>query len=75
MPHARLLLPEQVPYMYVHVMTIIIKFHLFMVVIVAGSTMGSGLAKGSNSLVTWGYVLMVVNTIVFEGLLELHSQL
>ena len=68
-------LNTQIPYSYTHILAIIIKFHLFMVIIVAGSTMGQGIISGSNSLVCWGYALMVVNTVVFEGLLTMHSKL
>ena len=68
-------LQVQIPYSYSHVMALVVKFHLFMVVVVAGSTCGKGFIAGSVANALWGYTLLVINSLVFEGLLEMHSHM
>ena len=46
-----------------------------MVVIVSGNLVGTGMIVASKAQVVWGLVLPIINVIVFEGVLDIHTAL
>ena len=46
-----------------------------MVVIVSGNLVGTGMIVDSRSQVVWGLVLPIINVVVFEGVLDIHTVL
>ena len=44
-------------------------------VVVAGTICGKGIAAQTAANIIWGYALLIINALVFEGLLEMHSHM
>ena len=65
----------QVPYAYVHIVTVVCKVHVLLVALWSGTIVGDGIQSGSVSSIAVGIMVCIVNTGIFEGLLEVHTQL
>jgi hypothetical protein len=65
----------QIPYVYTHLMTLMVKLHLILVATVAGTFVGQGFEHGRWTDITWGYMLLLTNVIVYQGILYVHTVL
>jgi len=72
MARIQMYLRTQLPYAYTHMVTLIVKLHLVFITLIAGTLVGQGVIAGTVSDVIYGYLLVILNNLVFEGLLRIH---
>jgi len=68
-------LDTQMPFSYLHLLTVITKIHLVFVVFYSGGIVGSGMATLSWSRIIFGYAMVFTNNLIYEGLLLIHDML
>jgi hypothetical protein len=69
------LINTQLPYTYVHIVTVVCKLHTLLVSLWAATILGYAVASSSVGESLQAYILSIINTVIFEGLLEIHAQL
>jgi len=71
----------QIPYTYVHVVTLVCKVHQLLISLHGGSVVGESIhedpytGRFSTEGILYGYLIVSLNSLLFEGLLQLHDQL
>lgn len=65
----------QMPYAYLHLLTLTTKVHLAFVVFYGGSIISGGLEDELWTRVLFGYVIIITNNFIYEGLLRIHAML
>jgi len=68
-------LDTQMPYSYLHLLTLITKIHLAFVVFYGGGIIGGGVAAESWGRIIFGYAIIITNNFIYEGLLAIHDML
>lgn len=65
----------QVPYAYLHLIALTTKVHLAFIVFYGGGIISGGLEAEQWTRVLFGYVIIVTNNFIYEGLLHIHAML
>mmetsp|Transcript_23814 Transcript_23814/g.39172 ORF Transcript_23814/g.39172 Transcript_23814/m.39172 type:complete len:447 (+) Transcript_23814:211-1551(+) len=65
----------QIPYSYVHLLTLITKLHLLFVVLYSSTLIAVGFSKKSIERILMGYLINCANQIIYEGILIIHTEL
>eukprot|EP01104_Vermistella_antarctica_P008745 TRINITY_DN2213_c3_g1_i1.p1 TRINITY_DN2213_c3_g1~~TRINITY_DN2213_c3_g1_i1.p1 ORF type:complete len:391 (+),score=63.33 TRINITY_DN2213_c3_g1_i1:321-1493(+) len=65
----------QIPFFYAHLIGFMVNIHLLMISINGATWVGQGIQLGSVSGVIWGYARVIFSTLIYQGLLQLHSSL
>jgi len=65
----------QLPYAYLHMLAVITKIHLTFVVFYGGGMISDGIFNGLWTRILLGYVTIIANNVIYEGLLHIHSTL
>jgi len=68
-------LAVQIPYSYTHLVALIVKVHLFLIMLFSSSLIAAGFANKQIERILMGYLVNSVNCILFNALLELHVRL
>jgi len=68
-------LETQLPYSYLHLLTLITKIHLAFVVFYSSGIIAGGYATESWARILFGFALIIFNNIIYEGLLAIHDML
>jgi len=68
-------LQTQIPYAYLHLLTITAKIHLAFIVFYGGGIIAGGIDNEQWTRILFGYVVIIANNIIYEGLLHIHSML
>jgi len=68
-------LETQMPYSYLHLLTLITKIHLAFIVFYGGGIIGAGVAAESWGRIIFGYAIIITNNVIYEGLLSIHDML
>lgn len=66
---------QQIPFNYVHVLTVIVKIHIFLTSIYAAGIISNGRYNYSYSAMIFGCLLAIVNQFIYDGLLMIHHEL
>jgi predicted membrane chloride channel (bestrophin family) len=69
------LLSTQMPYAYLHLLTVTTKVHLAFVVFYAGGVIAGGISGHLWTRIIFGYTIIITNNIIYEGLLRIHAML
>lgn len=65
----------QIPYAYLHLLTLTTKVHLAFIVFYGGGIISGGLEAEEWTRVLFGYVIIITNNFIYEGLLHIHAML
>jgi len=65
----------QIPYAYLHLLTLTTKVHLAFIVFYGGGIISGGLENEEWTRVLFGYVVIIANNFIYEGLLHIHAML
>jgi len=65
----------QIPYSYVHLLTLITKIHLIFVMFYSAGILQTGINSHSWARIIFAYALIFANQIIYEGLLQIHDVL
>jgi len=65
----------QMPYAYLHLITLTTKVHLAFIIFYAGGIISTGINDELWSRILFGYILIVANNFIYEGLLRIHAML
>eukprot|EP01112_Ceratiomyxa_fruticulosa_P013146 TRINITY_DN3678_c0_g1_i1.p1 TRINITY_DN3678_c0_g1~~TRINITY_DN3678_c0_g1_i1.p1 ORF type:complete len:373 (+),score=58.89 TRINITY_DN3678_c0_g1_i1:134-1252(+) len=65
----------QIPYSYVHLLTMITKIHLIFVMFYAGGILQNGIQIHSWARILFAYAIVFTNQLIYEGLLHIHDVL
>eukprot|EP00276_Gloeochaete_wittrockiana_P003140 CAMPEP_0184662198 /NCGR_PEP_ID=MMETSP0308-20130426/42033_1 /TAXON_ID=38269 /ORGANISM="Gloeochaete witrockiana, Strain SAG 46.84" /LENGTH=901 /DNA_ID=CAMNT_0027104031 /DNA_START=163 /DNA_END=2867 /DNA_ORIENTATION=- len=65
----------QIPYSYVHMLTLVSKIHVLFVVLYVGGLIGRGFIERSVMTIVFGYCFLFATRIIYEGLLQIHHSL
>jgi len=65
----------QIPYSYVHLLTLITKLHLLLIVLYSSTLIAVGFSKLSLERMFMGYLINFANQIIYDGILRFHSEL
>lgn len=68
-------LDTQMPYAYLHLLSIVTKIHLVFVIFYAGGIISAGIQMENWSRIIFGYTVIAANNVIYEGLLHIHSML
>jgi len=72
-------LNTQIPYIYVHLITVITKIHLILISMNSAAWVGQGFQEAPHgaglSGIFWGYARLFVSVVAYEGLLQIHAVL
>jgi len=68
-------LETQMPYSYLHLLTIITKIHMVFVVFFSAGVVNQGITSESWSGIILGYAILFFNNVIYEGLLFIHNML
>jgi len=68
-------LKTQMPYSYLHLLTTTAKIHLAFIVFYGGGIIAGGLQSEQWTRILFGYVVIIANNIIYEGLLHIHAML
>jgi len=68
-------LETQIPYSYMHLLTLTTKIHLVFVVFYGASLISDGITSYSWPGIIFGYAVISTNSIIYEGLLAIHEVL
>eukprot|EP00468_Gymnochlora_sp_CCMP2014_P000245 CAMPEP_0167743872 /NCGR_PEP_ID=MMETSP0110_2-20121227/2257_1 /TAXON_ID=629695 /ORGANISM="Gymnochlora sp., Strain CCMP2014" /LENGTH=635 /DNA_ID=CAMNT_0007628291 /DNA_START=445 /DNA_END=2349 /DNA_ORIENTATION=+ len=69
------LVQTQVPYIFVHLITLVAKVQLIVLSLWAGTFIRYGHDNESYAMLVWGYVLIIFSSLAIEGMLQMHSSL
>eukprot|EP00232_Nephroselmis_pyriformis_P016155 CAMPEP_0182888024 /NCGR_PEP_ID=MMETSP0034_2-20130328/21179_1 /TAXON_ID=156128 /ORGANISM="Nephroselmis pyriformis, Strain CCMP717" /LENGTH=527 /DNA_ID=CAMNT_0025021425 /DNA_START=52 /DNA_END=1632 /DNA_ORIENTATION=+ len=75
MEDVMLLINNQIPFCYTSLLALVIKCHEMFVAVYCGTLVGTGFQGNDFTNLFWGFVILIVNVWVFEGVFEIHSQL
>eukprot|EP00741_Cyanophora_paradoxa_P020650 tig00021281_g19931.t1 len=70
-----MVLHTQVPYAYVHLLTIIVKMHLVFITLYASTVLGVGFQQKQGERIIMGYLILFFNMLIYEGLLSIADEL
>eukprot|EP00026_Physarum_polycephalum_P010112 Phypoly_transcript_10263.p1 GENE.Phypoly_transcript_10263~~Phypoly_transcript_10263.p1 ORF type:complete len:351 (+),score=46.45 Phypoly_transcript_10263:239-1291(+) len=65
----------QLSYPYVHLITFITKVHLVLVMIYGGGVVTEGITMHLWNRIALGYIIIITNNIIYEGLLQIYEKL
>jgi len=68
-------LETQLPYSYLHLLTLITKFHLVFIVFYGSGIISEGISTESWARIFFGLATIITNNIIYEGLLSIHDML
>lgn len=67
-----MILETPMPYIFVHLMTVICKVNLLFTSIACGTVVGQAVKQGQYVQIIIGYIIVILGNMLIEGLLRLH---
>lgn len=65
----------QMPYAYLHLLTLTTKVHLAFIVFYGGGIISAGINDELWPRILFGYIVIIANNFIYEGLLRIHAML
>jgi len=68
-------LDTQMPFSYLHLLTVITKIHMAFVLFYSAGVVSQGISTASWTRIVLGYAVLFTNNVIYEGLLLIHDML
>jgi len=68
-------LNSQIPYAYVHLLTLVTKIHVAFVLGYSSGLIGQGFEERSLQMIIFAYIYLFATRVIYEGLLQIHHVL